>query len=46
MEQMGCVQHMFETKLIKIADEEKILNLYTTCKICVSFSSMMGNNCR
>lgn len=29
MEQMGCVQHMFETKLIKIADEEKNLEFFT-----------------
>lgn len=29
VEQMGCVQHMFETKLIKIADEEKNLEFFT-----------------
>lgn len=38
MEQMGCVQHMFETKLIKIADEEKILNfLHNLQDMCLFF---------
>lgn len=38
VEQMGCVQHMFETKLIKIADEEKILNfLHNLQDMCLFF---------
>lgn len=46
VEQMGCVQHMFETKLIKISDEEKILNFLHNLQDTGLFSSMMGNNCR
>lgn len=42
MEQMGCVQHMFETKLIKISDEEKILNFLHNLQDTGLFSSMMG----
>lgn len=37
---------MFETKLIKIADEEKILNFLHNLQDMCLFSSMMGNNCR